>query len=1265
MPARRFIIAGAIAIFAMASAASAQNSVGDVLGAPGLDLRDPVRRQNAVNALDALMTAKHQAARARAAQLGLPPRTVFANGRIVEIADFAGTKPLYFTTTNVNAAISTGANLLQAAPYSVSGGGFTVGIWDGGGVRSTHQELTGRVTIKDGAALADHSTHVGGTIGALGINAAAKGMAPAVSIDSYEWTNDKTEMTSRGASYPGEAGKIYLSNHSYGYVSGWNYTGLASPKWNWYGSGTTSTGFDPDFGKYETNARDTDLLAVSLPYYLIVRSAGNDRQDNPATGDPVSLSTSTTSAVTYDPALHPAGDAVYRGGGYDTISFDAVAKDVLTIGSVGDAVSGGTRSLADAYMSYYSSWGPTDDGRIKPDLVANGEWLYSSFSSGDAAYNYMSGTSMATPNATGSATLVIHWWDTLFPGHALRASTLKALLIETADDLGNVGPDYQYGWGLVNVKAAADLAQAYKNSSGTRRMIEDQITTTTTTRSYSFTWDGSSPIRATLCWTDPAGTATSSADLRTARLVNNLDLKVTGPTGTVHLPWVMPFVGDWTNAKLSAPAITGVNNTDNVERVDIAAPPVAGLYTATVTYTGTLTNNTQNFSLVLSGGVASATAPVPTLTTVSPNTGNGGAMTLSVAGTGFHLGANVKLTKSGQPDVKAAGQEIRGDAATVRVNTAGMAPGLWNVVVVNPDGQTATLANSFSVMSAILSESFESGAAGWTHSPTSPYTTDNWAQVTTLSHSTTHSFYGTGPTTKNIDDLYSPAAAIPAGSTNLQLSFWHNYNFQSAKDGGVLEFSVDGGAWFDVTATGSGAAFASGSYPSTISSSTSPINGRKAWSGNASSSWSQVIVNLTDNTKYAGHTFRARWRLATNTGTASTGWYVDDVLLAGAVPVVNLAPAIATAAAATPSPFAGTSTQLSVLGSDDGGESGLTYTWSAIGGTFLRPVSFSENGTNAAKNTTAAVQIAGDYTFAVTVRDAQGLTATSSVDVTVEQTAAGVTVTPASATVAYGGTLTFAATVADQFGDNLAVQPAVTWSASGGGSIDAAGVFTASVVGGPFTITAASGAFSDAASVAVTKANATVTLGSLAQIYDGNPKPVSTITSPSALATTITYNGSATAPSDFGSYAVFATIVDANYQGTASGTLTISGLPLATWQSQNFTAQQITAGEAADTADPDHDGLENLAEYALGTDPNQTTPAFTPSLGPPGFSLTFTRPKGLPDVTCAAESTTDLITWTPLTLTVVTDGPVQTVRVTDPLTSGDVSRRFVRLKFTR
>jgi hypothetical protein len=186
------------------------------------------------------------------------------------------------------------------------------------------------------------------------------------------------------------------------------------------------------------------------------------------------------------------------------------------------------------------------------------------------------------------------------------------------------------------------------------------------------------------------------------------------------------------------------------------------------------------------------------------------------------------------------------------------------------------------------------------------------------------------------------------------------------------------------------------------------------------------------------------------------------------IPSGNNPPTVATPAAASPSPVGGKTTNLSVLGADDGGEANLTYTWTNAG-TPPAPVTFSANGTNAAKNTTATFTKAGVYNFQVTITDTGGLTTTSNVSVTVNQTLTSLTVSPPNATVASGGTQPFIATARDQFGTTLVTSPTVTWTASGGGAIDGTGLFTAGAsAGGPFTITAASGGVSGTAAVLVT-----------------------------------------------------------------------------------------------------------------------------------------------------------------------------------------------------
>ena len=1043
---------------ALPQSAGGAPTLADLLS-PSVDLSDPSQRARVVAQMQATEQKQKADALAKAQQAGLKPKIVRPDGTVMELMRFQGDQPVYAITHNANAAISTGANQLSAAPYSATGSGVTVGVWDGGAVRSTHQEFGARVTVKDGATLLDHSTHVGGTIAAAGIVAAAKGMAPVANIDSYEWNSDKSEMTARGASYPGEPGTIYLSNHSYGYIAGWTYTGYSSPKWNWYGSGTTAAGTETDFGIYDTNSRDTDSLAASLPYFLMFRSAGNDRADNPVAGDSVSLSTSTSSssAVTYDPAKHPGGDGSYKSG-YDSISFDAVAKNIVTVGAVSDAVANGVRDTSKAAMTYFSSWGPTDDGRIKPDLVANGDELYSALSTSNTAYGTMSGTSMASPNATGTAALLVELYGKLFPGQAMRASTLKGLLINTADDLGTPGPDYQTGWGLINAKAAADALEAFHDQSNAV-VVEDRVSTGDTTRSFTFSWDGVSPIRVTLCWTDPAGTATTTSELHTARVLNNLDLTLTDATGEPHQPYVMPYVGTWTAANLSAAAVTGKNNVDNVEQVYLANPGTAGAYTATVTCDGALTNGAQNFSLIITGGIDAARATAPTITSITPDSGSGNGAVLTVKGSGFSLGAKVKLARSGQSDVEGYGLEVVHDAIKGRLNLASAPAGVWDVVVTNPNGKSATLAGAFTVTGSLWAETFEGDVSAWTQGASVGYYS-SWTLSSDASHSTTHAVFTSVPQARNVEDLYSPAIAVPAGSSGMRLTFWQYYAFQSGRDGGVLELSLNGGStWFDVTASGSGASFANGGYNTTLSNSgpayaVNPLAGRRAWSG-STSGFTQVSIDLTDSAKYAGQTLQLRWRLASDqTFTPGGGWYIDDIALAGTVAAANLAPTIVSAAVATPETVTETTAVLSVEADDDGGEDALTYTWAATG-EYYKSVQFSDNGRNSAKTTTATFLKAGTYTLTVSVRDAANLATSSVVEVTVGQTPTKIVVSPARALLGQGTTQQFTAVQLDQFDDAMETQPDLTWSASGGGTIDDDGLFTAgTTLGGPFTITA-------------------------------------------------------------------------------------------------------------------------------------------------------------------------------------------------------------------
>ncbi len=191
--------------------------------------------------------------------------------------------------------------------------------------------------------------------------------------------------------------------------------------------------------------------------------------------------------------------------------------------------------------------------------------------------------------------------------------------------------------------------------------------------------------------------------------------------------------------------------------------------------------------------------------------------------------------------------------------------------------------------------------------------------------------------------------------------------------------------------------------------------------------------------------------------------------LDGGTPVNN-PPTIAAAASANPNPVTGSTTALSVLGADDNGEASLTYTWTTTG-TPPASVSFSANGTNGAKNTTATFTAAGTYSFQVTVKDQGNLTVASAVTLTVNRTLTSIVVTPASTTVSASAAQQFTATARDQFATNLPSQPTFTWTVSGGGTVSASGLFTAGTsAGGPYALQATSGGITGTATITVASA---------------------------------------------------------------------------------------------------------------------------------------------------------------------------------------------------
>jgi hypothetical protein len=185
----------------------------------------------------------------------------------------------------------------------------------------------------------------------------------------------------------------------------------------------------------------------------------------------------------------------------------------------------------------------------------------------------------------------------------------------------------------------------------------------------------------------------------------------------------------------------------------------------------------------------------------------------------------------------------------------------------------------------------------------------------------------------------------------------------------------------------------------------------------------------------------------------------------------NQPPTVAQPATASPNPVTGTTTNLSVLGADDGGEANLTYTWQATTKPSGANPAFSINGTNAAKNSVVTFDRAGAYTFQVTITDSGALTVTSSVNVTVNQVFTSIIVTPPSVTLVFGAKQQFTAQALDQFSQPLATQPSFSWSkVSGRGSITKSGLYTAPSSGqGTAIIQAKSGGKVKQATITIVK----------------------------------------------------------------------------------------------------------------------------------------------------------------------------------------------------
>lgn len=413
------------------------------------------------------------------------------------------------------------ADQVQAAPYGLDGSGVTVLVYDGGTALASHQDFGGRLTTHDFSGLISHATHVSGTIGGSGAASGGtfRGMAPAVLLRSFGFEYDGTGIFLY--TNPGDLESDY--------DAALNTLG-ADVGNSSLGTNTEVNGFpcniQGDYGVTESLIDAIVRGSLGAPF-RIVWANGNERQGS--------------------------GCDLEGFGDFYSTAPPATAKNHIAVGAV---------NSDDETMTTFSSFGPTDDGRLKPDVSAPGcqntidGGVTSTGAGGIASYEVMCGTSMAAPTVTGCVALLLEDFRAQFPGLPdPRNSTQKALLVQMAVDLGNPGPDYQFGFGSVRVKDTVDFQRLGRFDEKT---IPDQGAAFV----YSVAVAGGGPLKLTLAWDDVPGTPNVAG-----ALVNDLDLVVVDPSGVQHHPWTLD------PAHPSAPAVrTQADHVNNLEQVLVDSP---------------------------------------------------------------------------------------------------------------------------------------------------------------------------------------------------------------------------------------------------------------------------------------------------------------------------------------------------------------------------------------------------------------------------------------------------------------------------------------------------------------------------------------------------------------------------------------------------------------------------------------------------------------------------------------------------------------------
>jgi hypothetical protein len=512
-------------------------------------------------------------------------------------------------THNVISANLANVTPLHSAPYNLTGEGVTITFFELGPAESTHREFEGRLTthFPAGANTSDHATHVAGTMAAAGIDPRAKGMAPDAVVHQYFADSNLDFLDLKETELPRlrSAG----DNNSWGYVFGWCRGKGPCPdgNWVWFGDEDLIGGYFVIDAALDAIAREQNVLMlhsagndgqnpgpVNAPFEHLHDIEGSDEdvtfcysEDGSGTDCPTHcMGTDSQNNPKCEITRHPVNAP------FTSIGMTASSKNVIAVGATDGS----------KLITGYSSRGPTRDGRIKPDVVARGGVgggagaVYSSLPPN--SYGPNQGTSMATPVVTGITALLTQQWRMTFAGADPRPDTVKALLIATAEDRGNPGPDYTYGFGFVNAQAAVDTIIA-DNATGSR--IKTGSVPNGQEVSIPLTVSSAQNLRVTLVWSDPE-ILFLDGEYGFPALVNDLDLRVVDAAGSTTLPFVL------NPADATAVATQGVNTRDNVEVVEIANA-AAGNYRIVVAGKKVSVDSPQDFSVVANAGLGAIVPP--------------------------------------------------------------------------------------------------------------------------------------------------------------------------------------------------------------------------------------------------------------------------------------------------------------------------------------------------------------------------------------------------------------------------------------------------------------------------------------------------------------------------------------------------------------------------------------------------------------------------------------------------------------------------------